>query len=144
MRERSLLNARHRETGGDACECGSVTYARVREAACEERAERRDRTRATGRDHFSDLGRADRCPDEYVGDESLGVGEQAVDEPFEAAARDARVDVDRGMVVREDRRRIAREFAFGGVRGHEDLVSKLQLDRASQGGELALRRALAN
>src|SRR3981081_1051139 len=46
-------------------------------------------------------------------------------------------------LVTEDSRRIAREFAFGGVRGHEDLIPKLQLDCASQRGELAPRRALA-
>src|SRR6185503_1309801 len=143
-RERGLLDARHRETRCDARECRRVTDARGREAPREERAERRDRARPTGRHHLDDVARADGRAHEHIRNERVGLREQVVDEAFEASARDARVDVDRAVVKGEDRRWLARQSALCGVRGHEDLVPELKLDRASQRGELALRSTLAD
>ncbi len=58
---------------------------------------------------------------------------------LESTARHSRVDVDLGVVIREDRGGDRREVALRGVGRLEDLVSELELDRATQSGELAFR-----
>src|SRR3954469_9128389 len=137
-RGHDLLRTRHSESRGDARERGRIAHARARELLREQRAECGDRARAAGGDDLSDVLRNDTGLREDRVEQRLGIREQRRDQSVEASTSDARVDVDGGAVVREDRRGAARKLDLRRVRADEDLVAELQLYRVAQRRELAL------
>ena len=70
--------------------------------------------------------------------------EKGNDQLLEPTAGHPSVDVHRRVVIGENRRADGRELALGAVDRAEDLVTKLELDRTPERGELAARRTRAN
>src|SRR3989441_12403195 len=130
-------HAWHGESRGNAGERRGVARDRVGQERPHERAERRDGARAAGVHDLPDRAGLESGVADHLVDERGGLVEERRDEPLEAAAHDPRVHVDRGVVVREDRARLRRELALGGIRGLEDLVAELQLNRDPEAREPA-------